>query len=311
MRRSATPLTFLLPLAGLLSAGCEVGLPGDTGGFPSGGTDGGVDLSRGGPVDLAGGGAATGVPCDVQAILTAHCFSCHGAVPSGGASMSLSTYAELTAPSYADPTMSFAQRSVARMMSNVTPMPPAPASAVPAADIATIAAWVNAGAPRGTCGGTGDGGVTADPLNAAATCTSGSTSRSNEGTSMNPGEACISCHTQRGQRAFTIAGTLFATGHEPNRCNGATGAAADVGQAQIVIVDANHRTTTIAVSSPSGNFTYSGAIATPYTAKVVYQGRERVMATPQTSGDCNGCHTATGSSTTGGAPAPGRVTMPL
>ncbi|MEI8259338.1 MAG: hypothetical protein WCJ30_27035, partial [Deltaproteobacteria bacterium] len=45
--------------------------------------------------------------------------------------------------------------------------------------------------------------------------------------------------------------------------------------------------------------------AAPYTARVLYQGRERRMIAPQTDGDCNTCHTDTG--TMG---APGRVTVP-
>jgi preprotein translocase subunit SecF len=39
--------------------------------------------------------------------------------------------------------------------------------------------------------------------------------------------------------------------------------------------------------------------------------RMRKMTTPQTSGDCNGCHTQDGASLTGGTPAPGRITLPL
>ena len=43
----------------------------------------------------------------------------------------------------------------------------------------------------------------------------------------------------------------------------------------------------------------------PFTAKVTYQGRERAMTAPQTSGDCNGCHTQAGANG-----APGRITLP-
>jgi hypothetical protein len=43
----------------------------------------------------------------------------------------------------------------------------------------------------------------------------------------------------------------------------------------------------------------------PFTAKVTFQGREIVMTTPQTDGDCNSCHTETGANG-----APGRIKLP-
>jgi len=48
-----------------------------------------------------------------------------------------------------------------------------------------------------------------------------------------------------------------------------------------------------------------GAVAMPYTAKVKYNGLERVMVASQTTGDCNSCHTQAG--TKG---APGRILLP-
>jgi len=71
-----------------------------------------------------------------------------------------------------------------------------------------------------------------------------------------------------------------------------------------VIVDAANRTVTLTPNA-AGNFTYTGALTTPYTAKVTYQGRERIMPAAQTSGDCNSCHTQNGTSG-----APGRITLP-
>ena len=54
-----------------------------------------------------------------------------------------------------------------------------------------------------------------------------------------------------------------------------------------------------------GNFSYRGTVAKPYTAKVTYMGKERIMVTAQTSGDCNSCHTQTGVNS-----APGRIITP-
>ncbi|HUJ58624.1 MAG TPA: hypothetical protein VLX92_09030 [Kofleriaceae bacterium] len=150
-------------------------------------------------------------------------------------------------------------------------------------------------------GATGSGGN--DPLGAAPTCTSGSYwSGGNDGsTRMHPGEACIACHTARtggdDAPAFTIAGTVYPTGHEPDDCNGATGAT-------IVITDANGAMFSLTPNS-AGNFTSTKAVALPIHAKVVVGTTERAMAAAQTSGDCNSCHTQDGANA-----APGRITLP-
>ncbi len=124
---------------------------------------------------------------------------------------------------------------------------------------------------------------------------------------MHPGRACVDCHRSRGRGPlYTIAGTVYATGHDPDDCFGADGG----GMAVVEITDATGAVTrltpnAIPVLGSAGNFFSSAAIATPYTARVLYQGRVRAMLTPQTSGDCNSCHTAAG--TTG---APGRIALP-
>jgi hypothetical protein len=120
---------------------------------------------------------------------------------------------------------------------------------------------------------------------------------------MNPGLACIACHRSGGGEEapnFAIAGTLYPTAHEPDRCNGVNG----TNGARVVIVDAANRTITLTPNS-AGNFSYTGALTTPYRAKVTYQGRERLMSAAQTSGDCNSCHTQNGSNS-----APGRIILP-
>ena len=210
--------------------------------------------------------------------------------------MSLVTYADLAAPSSFGGTI--AQRAYARMSSATSPMPPGSGITVPAAQIATFKSWLDAGMPMGSCGG---GATGPDPLNAAPTCTSGTYwTGGNEGSSrMHPGDACIACHRQSGGEAptYTVAGTVYPTGHEPAECNGTA-------TAQIVITDANGQTITLAPNS-AGNFRSSAALAFPIHAKVVANGQERAMASAQMSGDCNACHTQNGLSM-----APGRVTLP-
>jgi hypothetical protein len=55
-------------------------------------------------------------------------------------------------------------------------------------------------------------------------------------------------------------------------------------------------------TSPTGP---SSAAGRTRDAKLTYLGRERIMATAQTSGDCNLCHTQSGTSA-----APGRIILP-
>jgi mono/diheme cytochrome c family protein len=270
-------------------------------------TGAGGAIGTGGSSGAGGGGGATnaGLPCNVQAVYQTHCTSCHAAAPVSGAPMPLVTRSNLTAPSFVDATMTFAQRTVVRMQSTTSPMPPAPGARVSTTEIQTVQSWISAGYPAGTCGTTGGGADAGppDPLGATPTCTSGTTwTGGNNGSAvMNPGRACIACHAGNGEAPqFTIAGTVYPTGHEPDLCNGANG----TNGARVVIVDAANRTVTLTPNA-AGNFTYTGAVTTPYTAKVTYQGRERIMPAAQTSGDCNSCHTQNGANG-----APGRITLP-
>lgn len=149
-----------------------------------------------------------------------------------------------------------------------------------------------------------------DPYAEAPRCSSGVVRDPNESESplMMPGHACNACHSDfnaaMGEAApiFRLAGTIYATGHEPDDCVG-------VGKngAQVWMKDATGFIVSAKVNA-SGNFELEARLPVfvpPYTAKVVFQGREREMLTPQTSGDCNACHTQEG--TTG---APGRIVLP-
>lgn len=242
-----------------------------------------------GPGATGASGGNTDLPCDVQSVLESNCTSCHGDPPSSAAPMSLVTYADLTAPSQLGG--SIAQRAYLRMTATTSPMPPGVPGQVSAADVATYKAWLDAGTPPGSC--------TPDPLGAAPVCTSGVFYQGDEGPRMRPGDACIQCHSQsREGPRFTIAGTLYPTGHEPADCEGTAG------PAQIVITDAHGAVLTLMPNSV-GNFSSNATVAFPIHAKVVAGGTERAMVGAQTSGDCNVCHTPNGASM-----APGRITMP-
>ena len=145
------------------------------------------------------------------------------------------------------------------------------------------------------------GGASTDPLNAGATCTSKTTWTRGENAQMRPGEACIACHVANRGPTLSIAGTVYPSGHEPNDCNGVPSSLAAV----VVITDAQNKEYRLPVNS-AGNFILEQTIAGPYRAKVVAASKERVMATQQTVGDCNSCHTQSGANG-----APGRITAPF
>lgn len=90
--------------------------------------------------------AVTGdLPCDVSSVLSTSCQSCHGATPKYGAPMSLVSYADLVAPSPRAKGLKTFENVLARLDAGT--MPPAPNPPLPSADLATISAWVKAGAP--------------------------------------------------------------------------------------------------------------------------------------------------------------------
>lgn len=164
----------------------------------------------------------------------------------------------------------------------------------PASDVGSS----SGGGPAVTGGAPSTG---ADPLSAAATCTSKTTWTRGENAQMRPGEACIACHATNDGPTFSIAGTVYPSGHEPNDCNGVPSSLAAV----VVITDAQNKEYRLPVN-PAGNFSLEQKIAAPYRAKVVTGAKERAMVTQQSVGDCNSCHTQTGANG-----APGRITAPL
>ena len=272
-----------------LAAGCDVGVSAVNA------TDDGGTMTD----DAAAGGR--GLPCEVQMVLDTRCGACHGATPAGGAPMPLHTRDQLLKASYVDAGQTFLDRCIARMQAAANPMPPG--ALPPAADVMVLTAWQKAGAPAGDCNGSSG----MDPLGAAPTCTSGTQGVLFESKDMRPGEACITCHAQQNGPNFLAAGTVFPSGHEPNDCNGGV-QDTNLGTAQVVLTGADGATITAKVRS-HGNFFVepgSGPLKLPYTAKVVWNGKVRVMNSPQSSGDCNSCHTQDGSQG-----APGRVTLPF
>jgi mono/diheme cytochrome c family protein len=240
----------------------------------------------------------SGLPCDVQAVLATYCSGCHGATPAGGATGSLVTREQLLADSLTRPGTTVLAVAIDRM--HAGSMPPAPAAAVPAIDIATIEAWLAAGTPEGTCD------TPNDPFGGPDTCTSGTTwtGGNTESPLMRPGGACISCHTSmREGPSLSIAGTVYGSGREVDDCNGLRSTSAD--PIVVEVTDATGRVIALTPNAAGNFFFEEDFVPFPATAVVRYQGRERRMSTPVPHGDCNACHTLRGAMM-----APGRIVVP-
>jgi hypothetical protein len=261
--------------------------------------DNGIDGGGGGVDGGDPASAHAGLPCDIETFLADHCQSCHGSTPSNGAPISLMTYGDLAARSSTG--VPVAQRALARIKSPNAQMPPSPAS-VALAEIAIFEAWVNAGTPQGDCM------AMPGPFDGPPVCSSGTTwtGGNRESPVMHPGLACIACHATSHDAAasgpadaprFSIAGTVYPTGHEPNDCNGATAAVVE-------ITDASGKVTSLPINA-AGNFFTSAAIASPFHVAVVAHGKRRAMAPSPPNGDCNSCHTQNGANG-----APGRIVLP-
>jgi len=120
---------------------------------------------------------------------------------------------------------------------------------------------------------------------------------------MEPGLACIECHaTQAPDLVYDFMGTVF-----PGYRTEALCFASPPQGVTVELVDKNGAVAATLTPNASGNF-FTGrnsGVQVPYTARVRFDGGVSEMLTPQTSGDCNSCHTAAGLSG-----APGRVVWP-
>ncbi|SRR5258706_14672851 len=138
------------------------------------------------------------------------------------------------------------------------------------------------------------------PFEVPARCTSGVHWKMGNQRSplMYPGRACNACHEMGiDTPRFAASGTVYATGHEPDNCNGAIAATVEV-------TDATGGSFS-AVTNDAGNFSINATLAFPIHAKVVVMGSARSMVGAVMTGDCNSCHTEAGIQM-----APGRIVLP-
>jgi hypothetical protein len=320
-------------VAGAAGTVGSAGTGGTSGSSSNGGSAGSVPAGvadAGGPVNGTCVGGA--VPANVHQILQSRCLICHGDPPLAGVPASLASYAGLSRPSKSDPTKTVAEVSLVRvaLSGGASRMPPVPGDPLTPSELQTLTAWVQGGmplegcAPPGAGGGSSDGGGSdsradaippmdagPDPFAAAPKCSSGSmwTGGTKESPLMQPGEACIACHSKPGSEAPKLAfgGTVYPTGHEPSQCNGSA-----TQGAQVVLVDAAGKSYT-ATTNTAGNFFLKAntTLTPPIKAKVVFMGKERLMIGAVPNGDCNSCHTQAGTTTVmGSLKAPGRIVLP-
>lgn len=141
-------------------------------------------------------------------------------------------------------------------------------------------------------------------------CTSGVYwTRGNRGSVlMNPGQACISCHVRMREGPELVGGTAYGDDGQEDNCYGFSGTSA---MAYVEATDAAGLTFRMTVNQ-AGNFYYNGRTALRFPlrdiAVVGPNGRRNEMDSDAPHGDCNGCHTTTGTSTVVGLdPAPGRI----
>ncbi len=119
-----------------------------------------------------------------------------------------------------------------------------------------------------------------------------------ESSRMHPGLDCLACHATNGVDEVTLAGTVYDGANELDDCYGVEGVT-------IQITDSTNKVTEL-TSNAAGNFLLLDAsITPPYTAKLLYEGRERAMVSMQTETSCNSCHTEMGANA-----APGRILAP-
>lgn len=161
--------------------------------------------------------------------------------------------------------------------------------------------------PNGGSGGSNSmGGATSQAgtlnTNTPVMCSSNShwTGGDNGTPLMHPGRACLDCHATHKGPTLSVAGTVYPSAHEPDECNGVNAASGAV----IRLTDGNNDTHELKVND-AGNFYVPESLPPPYRATVVARGLERAMVAPQTSGDCNSCHTEKGENG-----APGRIVAP-
>lgn len=141
---------------------------GECGGEAEGGPAGDTGTSNGMTSDGASDGTGSsddtettddpsngrGLPCDVRDVVDRHCTGCHDQMPIYGAPMSLFDADAWRVPAHSDPAHTVAEMAAMRIVDDAEPMPES--GPLPAADLAVLQAWIEAGTPSGDAACEGD-----------------------------------------------------------------------------------------------------------------------------------------------------------
>jgi len=163
----------------LASSGCGASSEsqGNAPGLPTGGALAG--MSGGAPANgmagAAGVGAAyaTAMPCDVETVVQKHCHTCHGATPTFGAPMSLTSLADfqrdypvVSTAQLAGQTFKMYELARIRLNRELGTQPMPQGAPLAASELSMLNTWLTNRAPGGTAclpgagaGGVGSGGV--------------------------------------------------------------------------------------------------------------------------------------------------------
>jgi hypothetical protein len=111
--------------------------------------------SEGGPMPGGIITASADVPCDVAAIVSEHCTTCHGATPAFNAPMSLTDAADFSAMAPISSTQQVRQAASRRINAEGAARmpPPGTVAALDTTEIATLTAWLDGGAAAASAGG--------------------------------------------------------------------------------------------------------------------------------------------------------------
>jgi hypothetical protein len=294
MQKTASPMppSGLPPAADVttLQNWVNAGFPTGSCGAPAG-TDGGSVAPP--PAADSGTGAATDLPCEIAALLSANCTSCHSDPPIPSAVAGLVTYADLMATAHEDVAKNEAQLSLTRMQATTSPMPPS--GALPATTVAIFQNWVDAGYPMGTCTTAGgDAGPVTPPasvFNGAPPFTPATGSSTH-----NAGKDCMQCHAGGGGNApqFAFGGTLY------------DGSGKAVVGAEVRFVNASGTATSV-YTGPSGTFYSRGSgfagpahvgVRNATSQEDMYTALQATSQPPaSTGGACSACHCTGGTCT--------------
>ena len=142
--RDLVAVALLIVTAGCAGAGSDAGV-----------SDGGVMDADDSAVDVGApdtaivDAGATPLPCDVDAVLEAHCRRCHGRPPTNFAPMAMVTWEDTQAPAPDNPSAPIWQVMQGNITAMPPTMPPAPDAPLSDADTATLLTWIDVGTPPG------------------------------------------------------------------------------------------------------------------------------------------------------------------